>query len=140
MSHVAAIVLAVSLSAMSLTSVARAQSTVAAPMAVIHWPSVSEIAEHMAPPAVTWNDPAAPSSEPKPAARLRGSRSRGKIAMGIGLIGGGLAFMIANPDLTQQRILTSRGEVYKQGYSARLAGGIMAAGGGALLWSGLRRQ
>lgn len=69
-----------------------------------------------------------------------GQRSKGKIALGLGLIGGGLALMIANPDISEGTFMDSSGRMYKKSSRVRLSGGIMAAGGGFFLWQGLKKN
>lgn len=69
-----------------------------------------------------------------------GQHSKGKIALGLGLIGGGLALMIANPDISEGTFMDSSGRMYKKSTRVRLAGGIMAGGGGFVLWRGLKRN
>jgi hypothetical protein len=141
MSHMITIAIAASLLPVSLVSVARAQNLPAAPgISLSRFTSVAEIAGRtVAPGVAVWSDPDAPTAPAKQAA-LRGSRSRGKIALGVGLIGTGLVFLIANPDMTTQTILTERGQLYKQGYHARLIGGVFVASGGVSVLSGLRRR
>ncbi|HEU0140785.1 MAG TPA: hypothetical protein VFQ79_13775 [Bryobacteraceae bacterium] len=68
-----------------------------------------------------------------------GQRSKGKIALGLGLIGGGLALMIANPDVSET-FMDSSGRMYKKSVRMRLSGGIIAAGGGFFLWQGLKKN
>jgi hypothetical protein len=95
----------------------------------------------IAPPALRWDDPGAPAQTQasEVGATQNGTRSKGRIAIGLGLIGGGLALMIANPDVSEYGI-TSSGDLYRKTYRIRLAGGIMAGSGGLLLWSGMRRK
>jgi hypothetical protein len=86
--------------------------------------------------------PAFPPSQgetPAPAAKAGGDRSKGLIALGLGLIGGGVALMVANPDLSEYG-LTGSGQLYRKTYRVRLAGGIIAGSGGFALWRGLRKR
>lgn len=83
------------------------------------------------------------ASGPAPAgslARPALSRSKWRIVAGSALIGAGVALIVANPDLTTQYLLDSRGNLYKQGYRVRVVGGVTAGGGGALLLTGLRKR
>ncbi len=73
-------------------------------------------------------------------AASEGQRSKSKIALGLGLIGGGLALMIANPDISEGTFMDSSGRMYKKSSRVRLGGGIMASGGGFLLWQGLKKN
>jgi hypothetical protein len=77
--------------------------------------------------------------QPAPS-RLMGKRSKGMIVSGLVLIGGGAYMLIANPNLTQQYLLTSNGNLVKQGYHARLIGGGLSGVGGLILWQGLKRR
>jgi hypothetical protein len=73
-------------------------------------------------------------------ARPTPKRSKGMIIGGLALIGGGAYMLIANPDLTQQYLPTANGGLVKQGYHARLIGGVLAGTGGVVLWQGLKRR
>jgi hypothetical protein len=130
------------MAAVSLSAVAHAQTraeetsnTLRVP--VMRWASYADFDRV---PMNPWRwDNAEPQTGGAANSRLAGSRSKGKIALGLGLIGGGLALMIANPD-TSEYMLTSSGNLVRRSYRVRLVGGIMAGGGGLILWSGLKSQ
>ena len=83
------------------------------------------------------NAPATPATNSKPP---QGRRSKVKIGIGLAAIGGGIALMIANPDLTEQYLPDSKGNLYRQYYHARLIGGSFAGMGGVSLALGMRRR
>ncbi len=62
------------------------------------------------------------------------------IGAGLAAPAGGVALMIANPDLTEQYLLDSRGKSTRQYRSARLIGGGFAGMGGLLVAMGMRRR